>query len=252
MAKITLKLVNQSGAVQKEQSDAQETQLALRHGYALGDYFEVEVDHAPTFLMVSMDESLGESLIYVTEKTWKYVVPFNLQREWPYPAAAFAGSFHYVKARFADESEVTRYRNVLLNMHDQRNDNFGAFPHASANAETRGEYVFFARNAIDGIIANEKHGNYPYQSWGINQDDNAELTVELGRPVAVDAIGITLRADYPHDSYWTEMTVEFSDGSTEILKPQKISETQKFTFSERKTSWIKLKNLVKEIGRAHV
>ena len=48
----------------------------------------------------------------------------------------------------------------------------------SANVETRGEAVFAARNAIDGIYENDAHGIWPYQSWGINRDPNAALTLD--------------------------------------------------------------------------
>ena len=43
--------------------------------------------------------------------------------------------------------------------------------------ETGGEAVFAARNAIDGIYENSSHGEWPYQSWGINRDPNACLTL---------------------------------------------------------------------------
>ena len=35
--------------------------------------------------------------------------------------------------------------------------------------------MFAARNAIDGIFENSAHGEYPYQSWGINRDPNAPI-----------------------------------------------------------------------------
>ena len=67
--------------------------------------------------------------------------------------------------------------------------------------ETRGEAVFAARNAVDGIYENGAHGSWPYQSWGINRDPNAALTIDFGRAVTVDEIHLTLRADFPHDSW---------------------------------------------------
>lgn len=63
--------------------------------------------------------------------------------------------------------------------------------------ETRGEAVFAARNAIDGIFENSAHGEYPYQSWGINRDPNAALTLDFGREVLLDELRITERADFP-------------------------------------------------------
>ena len=63
------------------------------------------------------------------------------------------------------------------------------------NVETRGEAVFAARNAIDGVYENDAHGIWPYQSWGINRDPNAALTLDFGRPVTIDELRLTLRAD---------------------------------------------------------
>ena len=79
----------------------------------------------------------------------------------PYPTGAFSGAGHYVTAKLVNEAAVGQ--NIAVNSHDQHADT-GAYPHASANAETCGEYVFFARNAIDWIVANHSHGRYPYQS----------------------------------------------------------------------------------------
>ena len=84
------------------------------------------------------------------------------------------------------------------------------------------------RNAIDGIFENSAHGEYPYQSWGINRDPNAALTLDFGREVLLDELRITERADFPHDNYWVKATVEFSDGSTldiplvKSAKPQSV------------------------------
>ena len=89
--------------------------------------------------------------------------------------------------RTAEEYEVTAYRNLAKNVMDQHGDH-GCYPHAYANVETRGESVFAARNAIDGVLANASHGAWPYESWGINMQDDAELTLEFGRPVDFDKI----------------------------------------------------------------
>lgn len=67
----------------------------------------------------------------------------------------------------------------------------------------------------------------------INRDPNAALTVSFGRPVVVDEIRLTLRADFPHDSWWTEATVRFDDGGSEILSLLKTAEQQAFAISPR-------------------
>ena len=119
------------------------------------------------------------------------------------------------------------------------------YPHASANVETRGEAVFAAKNAIDGVTANHDHGKWPFASWGINQRDDAEIKLEFGREISTDRIVLHTRADFPHDNWWVKGTVEFSDGSSMVLDLEKTDGAQEFTFSEKKISWLVLKDLIK-------
>lgn len=78
----------------------------------------------------------------------------------------------------------------------------GPYPHASANVETRGEMVFAAKNAIDGLKANSFHGEWPYTSWGVNRDPEAAWRLDFGRTVELDEAVFYLRADFPHDAWW--------------------------------------------------
>ena len=121
----------------------------------------------------------------------------------------------------------------------------GCYPHASANVETRGEAVFAARNAIDGTVAVSSHGRWPFASWGINIQDDAELTLDFGRPVTIDELRLTLRADFPHDAWWTQATVEFDDGSREVLELKKSAAPQCFAIAPRTVKSLKLFELIK-------
>ena len=140
--------------------------------------------------------------------------------------------------------EIAARRNLAFNCYDEHGDT-GFFPHAHANVETRGEAVFAARNAIDGIYENDAHGIWPYQSWGINRDPNAALTLDFGRPVTIDELRLTLRADFPHDAWWTQATVEFDDGSREVLELKKSAAPQCFAIAPRTVKSLKLFELIK-------
>lgn len=243
--KIGISLIDKDGKVQVENTNDGFVYLAYHHGYRMGDRYQISVEKTPVYLMVRLEPSLAPALIYVTKNTWEYEIPFDVQREWPYPANAFNGQYHYAEVRLATADEISGRRNLAVNSHDQRNES-GAYPHVSANAETRSEMVFFAKNAIDGIVANESHGSFPFQSWGIDQRDDAELYLDFGRDITADELVIVLRADYPHDSHWVQMDVEFSDGTTLQLKPQKTKEKQSFKFDSRKIHSLKLTHLVKD------
>mgnify|MGYP006896723305 CR=1 FL=1 len=53
------------------------------------------------------------------------------------------------------------------------------------------------------------------------------------------------RGDYPHDSYWTEVSICFSDGETIKVATTDTLEFQSFCFPEKMTSSVTLKNLKK-------
>ncbi|GAB6930965.1 discoidin domain-containing protein [Paenibacillus sp. JCM 10914] len=219
------------------------THLACQHlEYNAGDKYRITTEAPESYLVVQMDEALSPSLIYVKGEVWEYELPLSFKQA--YPEKAFTGRKHYVTARYAMESEVTQYRNLALNPHDQKHDS-SAYPHAHANVETRNNPTFFARNAIDGVYANFSHGEYPYQSWGINQQADAELTLDFGRKVELGRLGLVLRGDFPHDSWWREVTVAFSDGSEEQLYPQQNRSIQYFDIQPRKVEWLVLKRLIK-------
>lgn len=242
---LILKLKNKEGQVICERSHQSETYLAFKeYEYQLGDYIELMVENVPTFLWVQVDEGLAPSLIYLTETIWKYEVVIDKTLKRAFSPKIFNGDRHYMMAKIATAQDVGAYRNLALNPHDQKEWS-GAFPHAYANVETRNDSTFFARNAIDGMIANENHGSFPYQSWGINQKEDAQITIDFGRLVRIDKIALVLRGDYPHDSYWTQMTIAFITGEELTIYPTNKLDRQFFHFKEVETSSITLKNLIK-------
>ena len=182
------------------------------------------------------------ALVYVAQREINFHVPTGEQAI-VYSPKSFVGDRHVIRAWLATPEEVAQRRNLALNPYDQHGDT-GYFPHASANVETRGEAVFAARNAIDGVFENTSHGEYPYQSWGINRDPNAALTLDFGRPVTVDELRLTLRGDYPHDNHWVRATVNFSDGSREILDLQKTRAPQRFAIAPRTVTSLTLCELI--------
>jgi len=151
---------------------------------------------------------------------------------------------HRITARLALPHEINTYRNLALNPYDH-SGNSSLFPHCEATIITRNEAAFAARNAIDGETANADHGFWPYTSWGINRDPDAALTVHFGRTIEIDMIGLYLRADFPHDAWWEEASVTFSDGHTERLSLIKTEKAQRFAIARRSTEWLRLHDLIK-------
>lgn len=240
---IKLKIVGADGVVKREHSSQESVYLGYREEYQAGDVIITELETENNYLMVELEGTLSPSLIFVPGKSWTYQVITETFRT-AYHPNMFKGDRHYLAVRYATAAEITQQGNLALNPHDQKDDS-GAFPHASANVETRNETTFYARNAIDGILANEYHGRYPYQSWGINQDPEACLRIDFGRKVLIDELGFILRGDYPHDSYWTKGTVTFSTGESLEVGFEKLLSEQKIKISPREIEWLELNQLIK-------
>lgn len=213
--------------------------------YSEGDYFELCLSEPNQYLIVQLDQALSATMVFIKGKKWRYDIPLAKNWKEAISDTAFKGKRHYISVRKAKPFEIEGYQNLSINSHDLK-DETGAFPHASANVETRNDATFFAKNAIDGIYANNSHGSYPYQSWGINQQDDAELKIDFGRTVEIDEVEITLRADFPHDNHWVKGTIQFSDEYEVILTLDKTADPQIFPIERRKTEWIKLKDLIKD------
>ncbi|HCM12567.1 MAG TPA: carbohydrate-binding protein, partial [Lachnospiraceae bacterium] len=110
---------------------------------------------------------------------------------------------------------------------------------------TRGESVFASRNAIDGVRENHSHGPWPYQSWGINRQDDAKMKLEFGRKVIIDKIILYTRADFPHDNWWKEVSFLFSDGSSKVWELEKSDQAHVLQFEKQEVEWLEFYNLIK-------
>ena len=219
----------------------EEVNLMVARTYEEGDRIVLEISKEGEYAWVQFDDALGRNLVYLTGNA-QYQIPFGEQRINLSPKA-FSGNKHLISVRKARDFEVKSYRNLALNVNDTH-ENTTCFPHAVANVETRGESVFAAKNAIDGVTANECHGEWPYDSWGINRNPDAEMTVDFGREVEIDRIILYIRADFPHDNWWKKVTVTFSDGEEKEFSLKKTGCGQEFTFEKKKVTWVKLFKLI--------
>ena len=217
--------------------------LAWDGEYRKGDIIEFSGLEPGLFYVVKVDAAIDPAIVYIEQETVLFTVPFY-EKKTSYNPLAFFGNRHIVSIRKAKDYEAYGYRNIALNPFDQHEVS-GVFPHASANVETRGEAVFAARNAIDGCIATLSHGEWPYESWGINRQDDAEFTLDFGKEVSFDRIELYTRADFPHDNYWVEAEFTFSDGSTEkVTMEKKVAEPHVFRIEKKNIRWLKLGKLI--------
>lgn len=243
MAELSITIKRENGEVAAAVSEEQQAVLVYEGEYEPGDTITFGVGEADAHYVVRVDDGMDEAFVYITKPEVVYVIPFG-EKKVSYSPKCFTGDRHYLTIRKAEDYEVCAYRNLAKNVMDQHGDP-GCFPHTYANVETRGEAVFAARNSIDGVVANLSHGNWPYESWGINRQDDAEMTLDFGRPVDFDKIVLYTRADFPHDNWWVEATLTFSDGTKEVVTMEKSVKPHVFAIEKKRISWVKLSNLIK-------
>ncbi|TPW31683.1 carbohydrate-binding protein [Martelella alba] len=240
---ITIAIEDKDGARLRERTGSDNVYLVHESSYHPGEQIVIETDQFPCFLRLAVDAALAPSIIFMKEPRFSFPVPFD-EQTMIYPPLAFSGTRHRIMARLARPPETEAPRNLAINILDHA-DNRSTFPHATATVETRGEAAFAARNAIDGEIAADNHGFWPYTSWGINADPDAAITIHFGRPVRISEVTLYTRADFPHDAWWEQASLTLSDGWTTDLPLGKIDGPQRHAIEDRITDWIRIDRLIK-------
>ena len=221
-----------------------ENVLYYAEKYLPGDAIVLRVPQ-PGYYVICLDDAMGEEFVWMNGAEFTLEVPFEEGRI-SYSPRAFVGTDHYLTARPARDEEITCPRNLARNVYDCHG-NAACWPHAKANVETRGESVFAARNAIDGVVYPWCHGHYPFQSWGINRDPNACWMLEFGRAVKAETLVLTTRADFPHDAWWTSARLTLSNGETLTLPLEKAEDGhgQRFDLQGKVITTLMLDKLTK-------
>ena len=234
-----LKILNKNGEELFSYS-AREIDTVYNGEFSEGDKIVVSSTLCE-FLTISLDDVLGEVTVFNPQGKFEYEIPskaFSIM----YSKETFAGEKHAIKVREATDEEAYGVRNIALNPYDMRWQK-KYFPHASANFVTRDDPSFFERNAIDGVHETAGHGPYPYHSWAGGAREDLEYVLDFSAPVEVEKVVFYLRADFPHDTYWKNIDVEFSDGSRATAEFDMTGEGQELVLSEPVTTKkIKLTN----------
>ena len=169
---------------------------------------------------------MKESIVYCPNSRFEFEIPLNYVGEC-YSPETFKGQKHRIIAYEPDDEKIYGRRNIVLNPYDFSLSK--VYPHVSANLVTRGAPCFFARNAVDGISDNKSHGNYPYHSWAGGAREDLEYFIDFGRKVEIEELVFYLRADFPHDTYWKNIDVEFDNGSVVTAKFEMTEVGQKLS-----------------------
>lgn len=222
--------------------------------YHPGDMISLEIGEPNRFCVVQFEDTMPPALVYVTQQRIVFPVPVSDKLEpTAYSPKSFSGNCHILRARFATPEEISTRRNLAFNPYDHmiygqgamgNGRDTGFYPHAASNIQPTSP-GFAPRTAIDGVLENGAHLTWPYQAWSNDRDPAAELTIDFGREVCINELRLTLRADYPHDSWWTQATVRFSDGSSETYTLEKTALPQAFSIAPRTVTSLTLCDLKK-------
>ncbi len=217
-----------------------EALLYFHEAYQPGD--SIAFESAARHAIVQIDHTVAPARVYLPEQKFAFQLPLEGDLPHMYPPFAFKGDRHLITLKYDADNE---YRNLACNPADQRHES-GAYPHASANVETRDESQFFARNVIDGEHIAVSHGAWPYGSWGIGGREDAAIRLDFGRSVRVDKTVLYLRADFKHSGYWKRATVRLSDGYEKTFDLNEFDGPQEALLDGFHTvTWIKLDTLIK-------
>lgn len=240
---LSIRTVNANGRILASAGGESEVILVYDAEYTEGDSIIVESAEPKKYILLQLDDTIAPTFTYLKTNQYIFHIPFEVNRA-SYSPRSFTGTRHLLSVRIASPEEIAVRKNLAFNPWDTH-ENKSIFPHASANVETRGEAVFAARNAIDGLKANTFHGEWPYSSWGINCDPNAALKLDFGRRVNLNQAVFYLRADFPHDAWWEHAALHFSDNSNLTINLKKTGAAQSIYFEPKITEWIILDSLVK-------
>ena len=206
---IEIQVKNIHGDVLASSAGTDDCSLCVSRSYEAGDVIMIFSDQK--HLIFQPDAAILPGEVYLPGGSMAWPVPAGEHRL-AYPPHAFECEKHLISTRAMTADEVKADRNIACSPADLRGStNF--FPHATANAETRGESCFAARCAVDGNLIAYFHGEWPFLSWGIDNRSDAALTVAFGRDVVIHRIAVTLRSDFPHDACWKGADLLLSDGA---------------------------------------
>ena len=193
--------------------------------YEMGDRVRIILPEGVRYVGFTLTAKMGESIVYCPDGVFEYVVP-DTSNMVTTVSKDYANTTNYITARIITDEELGEKRNLALNPYDYtdnqsvKSDITAQYPHISASSEwenAKGETHFYARNAIDGFTANMGHGGYPLQSWGPANNGSQWLTLDFGRGVYAEELGIVIRYDVGHDTWFrsAKVVATFEDGTTE-------------------------------------
>lgn len=260
---LRLLYLNKEGEVLAESQPGNPSFLDIRYKeYEPGDKIKIIVEgQRPDNvidIVVQFDNTMAPSIVRIPTGEYTFTIPFDTERE-PYGQNAFCGDTHLIYARLLEPFEYRNIQNLATNAIDYDDQDYIhpsqkkalIYPHIWTNSGAT-NVRFLAKNANNGNCNNVHHGRFPYESWGTNGRDDAELTLDLGKTIYCHSINLYFRHDFPHDTYWKSLelviiTEEDGKLSEHIHPVTDIIKDVTYTpvFLDQKLRAVRLQNMVR-------
>lgn len=220
--------------------------LNVPNKYSGNDKLTITLPKGEKYLALSLNSRVGEAIVYCPDGVFTYTFPNMSDTCFPNtmnPNKTLVYTNNTITARLVTAEELAKEHNLALNPYDVVGTT-NEYPHATTNNVNDDKLYWAARNAIDGFTANKGHEKYPYQSWGPNDNVKASdyFMIDFGREVTINELIVVIRADFPHDSYFTGCTLTFSDGTTMDINLTNSALEQVIDLGGVKTTSIKMSN----------
>ncbi len=243
---VTVSYTDKNGEVLGSITDSGLVMLYLDSKLTVDGKVTVTLPEGVEYFFFNLNPRLSEALIYCPSGVFEYTLPSFTKSV--FPSYVLSGADPIITVRLADENDLQTERNLALNPYDLSYSS--VYPHASAGNtyDNDNSPEFSSRNAIDGFKVNNGHGTYPLQSWGSDLEANdLWYQIDFGKTVYVNKVAITIRADFPHDTYYNKAVLEFSDGSTQEVTLSETAETQTINIEggTKATSYVKIQGFEK-------
>ena len=238
---VSIEIIRNGQVIARTQG-AQEASLLYEGSYQAGDQilFQADGDHA----VVQVDQQLMPARVYLPRGRFTFRPPLEGDGLAVYPPGAFTGEGHLL---FIRPDGDNAWRNLACNPADQRGATDPYPPIHTRRQTWKREMKAFCgvQRARRPAYRRGGHGQWPYGSWGIGARTDAELTLDFGRVVEIDALSLYLRADFPHDAYWIEATVTLDDGHEQTFSLEGRDGAQRIALGKHRVRRLRLHRLIK-------
>ncbi|HCL02925.1 MAG TPA: hypothetical protein DHW61_11035 [Lachnoclostridium phytofermentans] len=231
MHKITMKVMDKDYKVKAEMGGYNDVCLQYQDNFQEGDMIILECNKNPSYLVIQLDETIGECIVYLATNIMAFEVPLRGNKK-SYAELNFLEKAHSLYARVASNKEIKQYRNLALNKYDHKS-NFNCYPHVEI---------------VNESVVNSSKSHYITNS---NSEECIELNIRFGRKVSINKLVFHKQSNSIQDSFWLDSFLKFSDNSKIKCDLVKTEVGQVLTFQQREVEWIRLCKFIKKNDDFH-